>query len=134
MAPNDNKELIRRWLKMAESGFSGDFNEYFTPDYTGHVSSQAPQTLDDLIRLERGFAASFSNLSYEVNDLFAVEDRVVLRATVRAIHTGEFYGVGPTDRRVSFTAIVIYRIFGCKIAESWGELDFLGLFRQLRST
>jgi hypothetical protein len=39
MAPKDDKELIRRWLKMAESGFAGDFNEYFTPDYTGHVSS-----------------------------------------------------------------------------------------------
>ena len=75
MAPNDNKELIRRWLKMA-----------------------------------------------------------VLRATIGAIHTGEFYGVNPTGRRVSFTAIVIYRILGGKIAESWGELDFLGLFRQLRST
>jgi predicted ester cyclase len=88
----------------------------------------------DGTRLERGFAASLSDLSYGVNDLFAVEDRVVLRAAIRAIHTGEFYGVDPTDRRVIFTAIVIYRIFGGKIAESWGELDFLGLFRQLRST
>lgn len=134
MATKDNEELIRRWLKMAESGFGGNFNEYFTPDYTGHLSSHNPQTLDDLIRQERGFAASFSSRSYEINDLFAVEDRVVLRATIRAIHTGEFHGVGRTNRPVSFTAIVIYRIVGGKIAESWGELDFLGLFRQIRST
>ena len=53
---NDHKELIRRWLKMAESGFAGDFSEYFCGrDYIGHLSSQDPQTLDDLIRLERGY-------------------------------------------------------------------------------
>lgn len=133
MNPDDNEALIRRWLRMGEQGFSGDFNEFFQPDYAGHLSGGTPQTLDDLIRLERGFAASFSNISYNVEDLFAVDDKVVLRMTSRATHTGAFYGVEPTGRNVTYTGIVIYRISDGRIAESWGELDLLGLFRQLRA-
>jgi|HubBroStandDraft_1064217.scaffolds.fasta_scaffold22462_3 predicted ester cyclase len=134
MNTDDNKALIRRWLRMGEQGFAADFNEYFAPGYQGHLSAQQPQSLDDLIRLERGFAAAFSNISYNVEDLLAVGDRVVLRVTTRATHTGEFHGVKPTDRQVTFTGIVIYRIVDGRIAESWGELDLMGLFRQLRSS
>ena len=65
MGPDENKALIRRWLQMGERGFSGDFGEFFAPDYVGHLGGQAPQTLDDLVRLERGFAASFANISYQ---------------------------------------------------------------------
>ena len=45
----------------------------------------------------------------------------------------EFHGVKPTDRQVTLTGIVIYSIVDGRIAESWGELDLMGLFRQLRS-
>jgi predicted ester cyclase len=134
MTLENNKALVRRWLKMGEQGFAGDFHEYFTPDYRGHLGGQPTQSLDDLVQLERGFAASFSDISYEVADLFAVDDKVVLRVATRARHTGPFYGVEATGRRVTMTGIVIYRFVDARIAESWGELDFLGLFRQLRST
>jgi predicted ester cyclase len=133
MTTEDNKAHIRRWLKTGEQGFRGDFSEYFTADYLGHVGGQPPQSLDDLVRLERGFAASFSDITYEVEDLFGVDDKVVLRVVTRATHTAAFYGVEATERRVTMTGIVIYRFVDARIAESWGELDFLGLFRQLRS-
>jgi predicted ester cyclase len=61
-------------------------------------------------------------------------DCVVLRITSRGTHRGEFHSIAPTDRRVEFTGMVIYRIAGQKIAESWGDLDFLRLTRRLRST
>ena len=133
MSTDDNKALIRSWLRMGEQGFVGDFNEYFASNYRGHLSGQEPQSLNDLMVLERGFAAAFSKISYNVEDLLAVGDKVVLRVKTSATHTGEFHGVKPTDRQVTLTGIVIYRIVDGRIAESWGELDLMGLFRQLRS-
>jgi hypothetical protein len=65
MSTDDNKALIRRWLRMGERGFAGDFNEYFAPDYRRHLSGQPPQSLNVLMELERGFAAAFSNISYD---------------------------------------------------------------------
>lgn len=70
-----DKDLIRRWLKMGEGGFTGDFSEFFTQDYQGHLSGQAPQSLEDLMTLERGFAAAFSNITYNVEDLLAVDSK-----------------------------------------------------------
>ncbi len=132
MTLESHKALIRRWLRMGEQGFTGDFHDYFTADYVGHLSGQPPQALDDLVRLEREFAASFSDIRYEIADLFAVDDKVVLRVATHATHRGLFHGVGATGRRITITGIVIYRFVDARVAESWGELDFLGLFRQLR--
>ncbi|HEX3836688.1 MAG TPA: hypothetical protein VHW25_06970 [Steroidobacteraceae bacterium] len=74
MSAEDNKALIRRWLRMGEQGFTGDFNEFFTPDYRGHLSGEQPQSLIDLMAVERGFAAAFSNIAYNVEELLAVGD------------------------------------------------------------
>jgi hypothetical protein len=51
MTLESNKTLVRRWLKMGEGGFAGDFHEYFTPDYRGHLAGQPTQSLDDLFRI-----------------------------------------------------------------------------------
>jgi predicted ester cyclase len=84
--------------------------------------------------MEREFAASFSDISYDIADLLALDDKVVLRVATHAVHTGAFHGIEATGRRGTMTGIVIYRIAGDGIAESWDELDLFGLFRQLRAS
>ena len=127
----EHTALIRRWLKMADGGFAGDFGEFFTSDYAGHLSGRIHMDLTELQRLERGFAAAFSDTRRSVEDLFGAGDRVVLRVTTRARQSGEFNGIPASGREVVFAGIVIYRLRDGKIAESWGELDFAGLWRQL---
>ncbi len=133
MQPEENKELIRRWIAFADAGFPGAFDELFAADYVGHLGD-THMDLAELERVERAFARSFPDTEHSIDDILAANDRVVLRVTSRGTHRSEFQGIAPTDRRVEFTGIVIYRIAGNKIAESWGELDFLRLMRQLRST
>ena len=127
----DNKELVRRWIAFANAGFPGTFDDFIAADYVGHLGGG---TMDraELERTERAFMDAFPDAQHSIDDLFADGDRVVLRATARGTHRGEFVGVAPTNRSVEFTAMVIYRIRDGKIAESWGELDFLRLMRQLK--
>jgi steroid delta-isomerase-like uncharacterized protein len=127
----DNKELVRRWLAFANAGFRGTFDDFIAADYVGHLGGG---TMDraELERTERAFMDAFPDATHSIDDLFAEGDRVVLRATARGTHRGEFVGVAPTNRSVEFTAMVIYRIRDGRIAESWGELDFLRLMRQLK--
>lgn len=126
-----NKQLIRAWLAFAAGGFDGDFDDWIAPAYLGHLGTR---TMDraELERLERGFAAAFEDTHHAVHDLLAEGDRVVLRVETSAIHSGDFYGIAPTRRRVSFGGIVIYRIEGRRIAESWAEMDFGAVMQQLR--
>jgi predicted ester cyclase len=56
-----------------------------------------------------------------------------IRTTTRATHRGVFQGIPATNRRVEFTGLVVYRIRDGRIVDSWGEIDFLRLIRQLRA-
>ena len=87
----------------------------------------------ELERLERAFLSAFPDAHHSIDDLFAENDRVVLRTTTRATHRAHFHGIDRTDRSVEFTALVIYRVCDEKIVESWGEIDFPRLMRTLRS-
>jgi predicted ester cyclase len=53
------------------------------------------------------------------------------RITLRGTHQGEFMGIPPTGRQVTFTGIHISRVAGGKIAEEWGQFDALGMMQQL---
>ena len=133
MDASSTKDLIRRWIAFANAGFAGDFREFIAPDYIGHLGA-VDMDATELERLEREFCAAFPDATHSIDDLIAENDRVVLRTTARATHRGEFQGVPGSGRRVEFTGLVVYRIADGKIAESWGEIDFLRLMRQLRST
>ena len=87
--------------------------------------------LVELKRVERAFADAFPDARRTIEDLWGAEDKVVLRITTRARHGGVFNGIPATGRSVCVSAIVIYRFAGAKIVESWGEIDFAGLWREL---
>ena len=125
------KALIRRWIAFGNTGFAGSFTPFIADDYVGHLGS-ADVDRDELERLERQFHAAFPDAQHSIDDLIAEGDRVVLRTTARATHRGTFEGIAPTGRTVEFTGLVVYRIQGDRIAESWGEIDFLRLMRELR--
>ena len=48
-----------------------------------------------------------------------------------AVHSGEFLGVAPTQKRTEFRVIDIYRREGDKLAENWVFIDFVYWFEQL---
>jgi predicted ester cyclase len=126
-----NKDLIRRWIDFANAGFLGSFGDFVAADYLGHLGA-ATMDRNELERLERSFFRAFPDAHHIVEDLIAERDRVVLRTTARATHRAEFEGIARTDREVEFTGLVMYRIRDGKLAESWGEIDFLRLMRELR--
>lgn len=132
MNTDRNRELIRRWLAFAEAGFVGDFGEFITEDYVGHIGGGADMDRAELERLERQYAAAFGDVQYAIQDLIAEGDRVVLRVESSGTHRGEYVGIAATGRRVTNTGIVIYRIEDGRIAESWAEMDFMRMIRQLR--
>ena len=132
MANTDrHKELIRRWIAFANTGFAGSFDRFIAAGYIGHTGA-AKMDRAELERAERQFCEAFPDAHHTIDDLIAEGDRVVLRTTARATHQGEFEGIPATHRAVEFTGLVVYRIAGDKIAESWGEIDFLRLICELR--
>jgi predicted ester cyclase len=78
-----------------------------------------------------GFVGSISDFREEVTDQIAEGDKVVTRVSGSGRHTGELMGATPTGKNLKWTAIIISRLVGGKIAEEWAEFDALSFLQQL---
>jgi len=77
------------------------------------------------------FRTAFTDAKRSVEDQFSDDIHVVTRWKITATHQGDFLGLAPTGKRVTFTGISIHRLADGKIAEEWGQWDSLGLVQQL---
>jgi steroid delta-isomerase-like uncharacterized protein len=66
-----------------------------------------------------------------VEDLIAEGDKVVNRNTVTGIHKGEYMGLPPTGKSITYNEIFIFRFANGRIAEMWGVVDVFSQMRQL---
>jgi predicted ester cyclase len=68
---------------------------------------------------------------YEVDDLIAEGDRVVVRWRLLGTHQGAFAGIEPTGRPITLKGIAIYRVAGGKLIERWVVSDLHGLLQEI---
>jgi len=125
-----NKAVVRRNITETERGNHEILLDVMTEDLRWHFGGGLLDRAA-VLAATKTFYAGFPDLSHELEDLLAVEDRVVLRAVDSGTHTGEFMGLAPTGRQVSFGIILILRLEEGRIAEAWEEADLLGLLGQL---
>jgi steroid delta-isomerase-like uncharacterized protein len=74
---------------------------------------------------------AYPDLHVAVEDVIAEADKLVCRNVVTGTHQGEYLGLPPTGRSVTYNEIFIFRFEGGRIAETWGVVDLLAQLRQL---
>jgi steroid delta-isomerase-like uncharacterized protein len=74
---------------------------------------------------------AYPDLHVEVEDLIEEGDKLVCRNTVTGTHQGDYLGVPPTGKSVTYKEIFIFRFAGGRIAETWGVADLVAQLRQL---
>ncbi len=127
---NRNQEVVLRFMSLMDGHDFTALDEVLAPDLQFQLGAAHldRKQIKDLIRM---FYAAFPDFTHTVEELLSVGDRIVLRTTNRATHSGDFQGIAPTQRRISFGQIAIYRMADGKISEVWEEADLLGLMQQL---
>ncbi len=78
-----------------------------------------------------GFRSAFPDFRAEVFDMVAEDDKVVTYKAFSGTHRGEFMGIPPTGRDVSFRVIDIVRMRDGQVVEHWNVVDLMGLMQQL---
>ena len=132
MSTEENKALVRRIYEEWNKGKEAALEELYAPDYVWHGTGVFRDM--DLAAIKQVIAAwftAFPDPHYTVEDLIAEGDKVVARFTFRGTHQGDFMGIPPTGKHVSWTGIRIARIEDDKFVETWTNSDDLGLFQQL---
>jgi steroid delta-isomerase-like uncharacterized protein len=74
---------------------------------------------------------AYPDLHITVEDLIEEGDKIVSRNTVTGTHQGEYMGLPPTGKSVTYNEIFIVRFAGGRIAESWGVVDVFSQMKQL---
>lgn len=133
MPAEESRAVIRRayeeiWnqrnVEVVDEIVAEDFLNYAAPS----DRQRGRQGLKDVVRM---FESAFPDFRYEVEDVIAEGEKVVVRDVFRGTHEGDFLGIPATGNRVTMEAIHIYRLSGGRLAEHWVARDDLGMMRQL---
>ena len=73
----------------------------------------------------------FPDRHFTIDDVISSGDKVAARWTMTATNTVPLGEIPPTGKRVTQHGIAIYRFEDGKIAETWLQLDLLGVLRQV---
>ena len=130
---NKNIEIVRRWIEEVKvDNFELLYEELFSKEFRHHVPSNAePSSFDDYKENGKHIYSAFHNLSHNIEDLIAKDNKVIARMTARAIHGGDFYGIPPTGNELEWSAIAIFKLSEGKIIERWEEVNLLDLYQQM---
>jgi len=132
-----NKAVVRRYFEDAP--YHPDAcDEVFAPRLLFHTIQRAsltPQTMESSPTDERAayeqLNAVWGSWAMTVDQMLAEGDRVMVQWTFRGVHQGEFHGLPPTGKQVTWSGINIFRLADGKIAEVWDISDRLWMWQQL---
>jgi predicted ester cyclase len=102
--------------------------ELLAEDFIGGRGERGPEGFAQSVRTLR---AAFSDLHFEIEDVFGDAQRVAVRWVMTGRHTGDFAGVAPTQNAVSQGGTVIYAMRDGRMQRAWLQSDRLALYQQV---
>ncbi|MFD0361053.1 ester cyclase [Nocardia sp. GCM10030253] len=131
-----NKATFSRLHDAVNSGdaevISKTIDEVVEPDMLFHAP--VPMGATGAQALKQVWAVllrAFPDIHVAVEDEIADGDKVVFRNTVTGTHQGEYRGLPPTGKSVTYNEIFIVRFTDGRIAEIWGVVDVFSQMQQL---
>ena len=123
-------QLVQEVFNRGNMSFA---DEFFAPNFVEHeeLPPGIPRDGEGVKQLTTMLHSAFPDFKATIDDIVAEGDKVVIRQTWSGSHKGEFMGIPPTGRSVSFGVIDILRIADGKCVEHWGQMDSMSLMQQL---
>lgn len=131
-----NKETFLRFHESISSGdvrlLSRMIDEVVEPDVV--LSTPLPVDTRGAEGLKQAMTMllrAFPDLHVTVADMIEEESKVVGRNVLTGTHRGDYMGIPPTGRTVTYNEIFIFRFANGRIAETWGVVDVFSQLLQL---
>ncbi len=132
MSLEENKSIVRIYQECYNTNNLDGLDEIMAFDVlTPKIMPGMPTGLEGAKAIHQKTLIGMPDFRTEIQDLVAEGDKVVARVIMTGTHTGDFYGIPATGKRVEFSGIYIARILDGKIVEHWGEEDGISLLQQL---
>jgi predicted ester cyclase len=127
------KEKSRRFFEeVFPQADAEGANELVHQDAFDHSSPpDAPQGLDSVVETMRWLNSVFSDLHWEIHQMIAEGNKVVVHCTLHGRHTGDLMRLAPTGREIHQPYVQILLYENGKAKERWAVRDDMTLMRQL---
>jgi predicted ester cyclase len=130
MSLEESKAVVRKVIKTLNNRDLVLLDEFVAPDFVDHTHrTKGLKEYKQYIAMVR---KGFPDYNETIEDIIAEGDKVWVRYKFMGTHTGEYRGLTPTGKKVTFTAVAVWRIVKGKIVEKESALyNILDFYKQL---
>ena len=131
-----NKATVKMWF---EEGWNNKRTKELVPVCFDENWEEGNPILPDQMMGHEGmyqlldrFNSAFTDIHFDLTHVFAEGNYVCVRYYVDATHIGDFFGVPPTNKKITTSGMAVYELENGKIKVSFAETDFLGVLTQIK--
>jgi steroid delta-isomerase-like uncharacterized protein len=126
-----NKEIIRNLYENILNNRKYELlDSVISPDYSG-IGNVEEKGVKSFLHTVQAVITAFPDIKWNILDMMADGDKVILRWTWTATNTQPFRGIPASNKTVTDNAIVIYQIKEGKVINAWIQGDRLGVLMQM---
>src|SRR5262252_5815324 len=126
-----NLNVVQRFYDAYNQKRDAILNEVIADDYVDYGHQPPGRGVQGAKSDHQDIARAFEDARFDIDEMFGSDDRVVVRWTLHATHTGPFAGLSPTQKKIAVRGISLYKLRDGKIRETRNLADLLGMFTQL---
>src|SRR5262249_44788574 len=126
-----NDSLGRRFFAEQDRLRGGPAPELCAPDYVAYLGGNPPMDRAGHEAFANAFYAAFPDARHDIEAVFASGDAVAVRFVIPGTNTGSFFGIPPSNKRMSICANVLMRVHAGKVVELKGIFDEAGMLRHM---
>jgi steroid delta-isomerase-like uncharacterized protein len=133
MTSTENKTVARRVLEEVFPANDVEaLRDVVSDEFVNHEAPEGtPPGLGSITMFMHLLNQAFSEQRWEIHDVLAEDDKVVMRCTHSGVHTGDYFGLPATGRRFAYKQMHVIRVVDGKGVEHWAVRDDTSLMQQL---
>ena len=103
----------------------------FTKNVVMHASPTDVVGIDSARAYYANYLTGFSDVTFTIKDVFGMGNKLVKHWNFKGTHTGMFFGIPATNKKVDIDGVTLIRMDNGKIAEERDFFDNLEFMQQL---
>jgi steroid delta-isomerase-like uncharacterized protein len=131
-AQEQNKQVVRQFFEALNRQDTERIGQLVSSiNYSFHFPGMPPMDWKGDKQFIAAINNAFPDLRNNIVAMVAEGDKVAVRFNVTATHKGEFQGIPPSGKKVSFSGMAFITVINGKVAEEWAIADMMRLMQQI---
>lgn len=135
VAPEDNRrQIVTELYRIFDNDDVATLPDIVSETLVDHdLESDTITGYQNLEGLIIGLNQGFSDIQHQLQEVHLIDDdRIFVRWRMTATHSGEFFGIPASGKRVDFNGHDLFVIREGKISEQWHVEELLSVINQIQ--